>query len=105
MIIAAAERGPDLTDDTQRSPVQPDFSQRRTDQAADEDEIAATLGAKQFDGPPELADRYPVMTKTLHPCRIASAPEREQDRIHAACGERVRDRERHRATGCDQADR
>ena len=66
MIVAAAKRGHDLAENADRAPVQPDLRQRRPQQDADEDQVAATLAAKQFCRPAELADRNPVMAKTLH---------------------------------------
>ena len=73
MIVAAAKRRPDVAEDAERSPVQPDLRQRRPHQRADEDQVAAALAAKQFCGPAELADRDPVMAKALDPHRIAGA--------------------------------
>ena len=67
MIVAAPESRPHTPDDAKRSPVEPNFRQRRPHQRADENQIAAVLRAKQSFGPAELADRNPVMAKARRP--------------------------------------
>src|SRR5580704_14671833 len=104
MIVAAAERRPYLADDAKRAPIEPNFRKRGAHQVADEDQVAAALGAKQSCRPPHLTDRDPVMTETLDPLRVADSPEREQHGIDAALAKRIRDREGHHAAGCDQSD-
>ena len=105
MIVAAPERRPDPAEHANGGPVEPDLRQRRPHQRADENQIAAVLAAKQFDGPADLADRDPVMAKARHGDRIAGALQREQHGIEAARDQGVRDRERHDAAGRDHADR
>ena len=104
MIVTAAKRGPDAAKDADRSPVEPDFRQRRAQQRADEDQVAAALAAKQFCGAAELSDRDPVMAEALDASRITGAAQREQYRRDPPCGKRLRHRERHGATACDDAD-
>ena len=48
MIVAAAKRRPDVADDADGSPVQPDLRQRRPHQRADEDQVAAAFAAEQL---------------------------------------------------------
>jgi len=50
-------------------------------QCTDENQIAAILGAKQFHGPADLADRNPVMAKALDGDGIAGALQREQQPV------------------------
>ena len=104
MIVAAAKRRPDAAEDADRSPVEPDFRQRRAQQRADEDQVAAALAAKQFCGAAELPDRDPVMAEALDAIRIAGAAQREQHRRDPALAKRLRHRERHGATAGDDAD-
>ena len=105
MIVAAAERRPYSADDPKRRPIEANFGQCGPHQRADKNQIAAVFRAKQLHRPADLADRYPVMAKALDPHGIAGPSECEQDRIDAARGERIRDRERHHAAARDQTDR
>ncbi len=105
MIVTAAKRRPDAAEDADRSPVQPDFRQRRAQQRADEDQVAAALAAEQFCGAAELPDRDPVMAEALDATGIAGAAEREQHRRDPALAKRIRHRERHGAAAGDDADR
>ena len=52
VIVAAAKCRPDLAEDADRSPVQPDLRQRRPQQRADEDQVATTFAAEQLYGRP-----------------------------------------------------
>ena len=104
MIVAAAKRRQDAAEDADRSPVQPDFRQRRAQQRADEDQVAAALAAEQFCRAAELPDRDPVMAEARDASRIAGAAEREQHRRDPALAQQLRHRERHGAAACDDAD-
>src|SRR6185312_3969688 len=104
MIVTAAKRGPDAAKDADRSPVQPDFRQRRTQQRADEDQVAAALAAEQFCGAAELPDRDPVLAEALDAIRITGAAEREKHRRDPPLAKRLRHRKRHGAAACDDAD-
>ena len=81
MIVAAAKRRHDIGPMTRSVPQSSLISDSagRTS-AADENQVAAALAAKQLCGPADLADRNPVMAKARDACRIAGAFEREQDR-------------------------
>src|SRR5207247_6484615 len=81
MIVTAAKRSPDAAEDADRSPVQPDFRQRRAQQRADKDQVAAALAAKQFCRAAELPDRDPVMAETSDAHRLAGAAQREPPRL------------------------
>ena len=104
MIVAAAKGRPNTADDAERAPIETNFGQRGPHQCADENEVAASFGAKQFDGAAKLPDRNPVMTELFGTPRIAHAPYREQDGLDSARGKRVGDREWHHTACCDQAD-
>jgi hypothetical protein len=105
MIVAAAECADDIAKQPERREVDPDLRERRSHQRADEDQVAAALFAKQPHGAAELADRDPAMTEFLYPRWIAGSPKWKQHRRDAAGGERVGNRERHRAAASDDADR
>ena len=67
MIVTAAKRRHDAAENADRAPVQPDLRQRRPQQRADEDQVAAALAAEQLCRAAELADRNPVMAEARDP--------------------------------------
>ncbi|MGY4469516.1 hypothetical protein ACVWWK_005225 [Bradyrhizobium sp. LB9.1b] len=105
MIVAAAEGADDIAEQPERCEVDPDLRERRPYQRADEDQVPAAFFAKQPHGAAKLANRNPAVTEFLHSRRIAGPPKGKQHRCDAAGGERVGNRERHRAAACDHADR
>jgi hypothetical protein len=105
MIVSAPESRPHPAEDAERTPIQANLCQRRPHQRADEHQVAAVFGAKQFCGLAELTDGNPMMAKALHPYRIAGASQREKHGIDAARGQGIRYRKRHDAACRDQADR
>ena len=86
-------------------PVEADLRKRRPQQRADEQHVAALLGAGEAEEAAGLPDGDPVMRIALDDLGIGPAPDAEHDRPPAAPRDRFGDGAGKAATAADDRDR
>src|SRR5205085_11504530 len=79
-IVAATKQSRDARHQPDRLPIEPDLPKRRSDQIADEDQVATVLRGSETAHPAELTQGDPVMRITLDRSCVSESSDRKQDR-------------------------